>query len=144
MTRPVPMPIYDQTAHCRLPGVDRARFHPRPREHHQTVSITKKLCTGGGKVPACPFLDKCQEYGLANAVAGIWGGLDERERAAIQGARRIVPQPLLSTTIAPTRGREPQQRADSFALAPCPDCGREMRPKSVRRHLREKHGKKAV
>jgi len=145
MTRPAPIPEYDKTAHCRLPGVDPARFHATPRSAHwQTISVTKKLCTGGGKIPACPFLDKCLDYGLNNAVSGIWGGLDEVERSAERKRLRIVPEPLMMTVIAPTRGREPRERADSFALAPCPECSKEMRPKSIRRHLRETHGKRAV
>jgi hypothetical protein len=145
MTRPAPIPEYDKTAHCRLPGVNPARFHATPRSAHwQTISVTKKLCTGGGKVPACPFVDKCREYGLAHAVSGIWGGLDDKERRAVQNGRGITPEPLMSTIIASPTSSQSQQRADSFALVACPECSREMRPGSLRRHLREKHGKRAV
>jgi hypothetical protein len=145
MTRPAPIPEYDATAHCRLPGVNPARFHATPRSAHwQTISVTKKLCTGGGKIPACPFLDKCLDYGLNNAVSGIWGGLDEVERSAERKRLRIVPEPLMSTVVASPPSSQSRQRADSFALVACPECSKEMRPKSMRRHLRETHGKRAA
>jgi len=94
-------PPIDDTAHCRLPGVDPERFHPRKSENQHQVRTTKAMCNGGGKVPACPFRDKCREYGITHNVSGIWGGFGEDERKAERKARRIVPDPLLFSTSLP-------------------------------------------
>lgn len=134
-TQPAPYPDYDGTAHCRLPGVDRDRFHPPKGVDSHTHRNTKALCTGGGKVPACPFLDGCREYGLTHSVHGVWGGIGEKERKEIRHARRIVPVPL-SMSVVPN---SPQARADWFALRPCELCGKEMRPQTLRRHRRDIH-----
>jgi hypothetical protein len=139
MSAPAPYPAYDDTAHCRLPGVDRDRFHPPVGTDSHTHSNTKKLCTGGGKVPACPFLEPCREYGLTHAVSGIWGGHGERERRRIREARRIVPEPLSMASMA-AAPRSEQPRPDWFALRACDVCGQELRPKNLPRHRREQHG----
>lgn len=135
-------PAYDSTAHCRLPGVDPARFHPPTGVQPHTLSVTKKLCTGGGKIPACPFLEPCREYSLHNAISGIWGGLGSVERRAIRRARRIVPQPLSMGVIAAVSRSE--ARTEWFTVKPCPECGKEMNPKTIRRHIRSVHERKAA
>lgn len=144
MRTTVPYPAYDKTAHCRLPGVDPARFTPTTDRQTHSLSVTKKLCTGGGKVPACPFLEKCLEYGLAHDVHGIWGGLGKNGREKEREARGITPEPLSTGAVIAIASSPEWKRVDSFALITCPDCGREMSPKSVRRHLREKHGRRAA
>lgn len=133
-------PAFDHRAHCRLPGVDPARFHPQHGVDSHTYRNTKKLCTGGGKVPACPFLAECREYGLTHAVHGIWGGFGETERKELRKARRIVPEPLSMGVIASVPNtRAHKSRVDWFALRACDVCGKEMRPKTLPRHRREQH-----
>lgn len=47
------------------------------------VAEAKRVCA------VCPVIDECREHALAvNEQYGVWGGLDENERAAIRRARR--------------------------------------------------------
>jgi hypothetical protein len=136
-------PAFDDRAHCRLPGVDAERFHPSQGTDSHTYANTKKLCTGGGKVPACPFLAECREYGLTYNVSGVWGGIGEKERRRIREARRIVPEPLSMGLIAQVPNTRERERQRWVGDSPCPECGKGLHPKGLRRHLRAIHGKQA-
>lgn len=134
-----PYPNFDDTAHCRLPGVDPGRFHPPKGTDSVSYGITKKLCTGGGKVPACPFVDACREYGLAHAVHGIWGGIGDKERKRIRAARRIVPEPLSVGVIAGVPNSREQPAPDWYTRRPCVVCGSQVRTRNMTQHMRETH-----
>lgn len=138
-----PYPDYDDTAHCRLPGVDPERFHPPKGVDSRTHATTKKLCTGGGKVPPCPFLAECREYGITHSVSGVWGGIGDYERKQIRKERRIVPEPLSMGVIALVSGSREVRATDWYTRRPCTSCGKEIRTRNMSRHLREQHGRMA-
>lgn len=49
----------------------------------------KRICKGTRFTPGCPVRARCLEYALGNIEAfGVWGGMGERERAAILKSRK--------------------------------------------------------
>jgi WhiB family transcriptional regulator, redox-sensing transcriptional regulator len=49
------------------------------------VEVAKAICAG------CAVIGPCRDYAFATVQPfGVWGGLDEHERRAGRGARRLV------------------------------------------------------
>jgi hypothetical protein len=94
----------DDGAHCRQPGVDPEWFFPRPGAiDSSTAAQAKRICNDWPSGEPCPFRAPCREYGIRNAVHGIWGGLSENDRKAERKRRGIVPQPVSSGAVYPQR-----------------------------------------
>jgi WhiB family redox-sensing transcriptional regulator len=56
------------------------RFFPNGRPS----SALKKLMCG-----TCPVREECLAWAIANDAHGIWGGMTEKERAAMQGKDEV-------------------------------------------------------
>jgi WhiB family transcriptional regulator, redox-sensing transcriptional regulator len=70
--------MWDQAA-CR--EMDTRRFFAEPGERHATAQA--KLICGG-----CPVRARCLEYAIGEGItAGVWGGLDARERLLLRNRR---------------------------------------------------------
>lgn len=75
----------DGRQRCR--GADIRLFFPETAGKHD-CGRAKELCA------CCPFRKPCLAYALAHNVAGVWGGLTQRERRVLQKARGITPIPV--------------------------------------------------
>ena len=54
-------------------------------EDYRKTIAAKKICS------ECPVLKQCAAWGIENEDAGIWGGLDDKDRAkARRGKRKFV------------------------------------------------------
>ena len=63
-----------ELAACR--GTDLEVFFP---ERGETAGLARRVCA------ACPVRQPCLDYAITNRIThGIWGGLTERERRALQ------------------------------------------------------------
>ena len=50
----------------------------------------KRICNGSENTPPCPVRRKCLDYALSTGQRyGIWGGMSERERRAINQGKPI-------------------------------------------------------
>lgn len=63
-----------------------ASFFPDPRTaptiRQRTAEEAKALCE------RCPVVEPCLDYALANRIEdGVWGGLNEKERAKMRRGR---------------------------------------------------------
>ena len=68
---------------------------------------------------------------------GTWGAIGRHERA---GERMCTEcREFRAAYRKAKRDANRPERPDSCALRACPDCGREMRPKSLSRHIRNVH-----
>ena len=47
------------------------------------AAFAKSICR------TCPHQDECAEWGIANEVHGIWGGLTYRDRSSIRRLRKL-------------------------------------------------------
>lgn len=56
-------------------------FHPEQADAVTSVAAAKAVCV------VCPVLAECRSYALEHGERyGVWGGLSERERAALRRA----------------------------------------------------------
>ncbi|WP_104475721.1 WhiB family transcriptional regulator [Actinokineospora auranticolor] len=73
---------------CRQVSSDRF-FSPdneRGKARERRVRQAKLVCAG------CPVLRRCREHALATREAyGVWGGMDENERAELFRRRGVTP-----------------------------------------------------
>lgn len=53
----------------------------------KAYKIAKAICAG------CPEQAPCRQYALANKCEGVWGGLTERERSALNKGQKL-PNPV--------------------------------------------------
>jgi hypothetical protein len=79
------LPCHDVDPETFFPVGGQAQTDRTRRDHQRRVDAAKALCTGGPGRPACPVLQACRDYAIDNLPSGIWGGLDEDDRAAITG-----------------------------------------------------------
>jgi hypothetical protein len=89
VTRHEPTPV-DADPACRD---DPALFFPG--RNNARAEKAKEICQ-----TRCKWLDDCLAYALAVDAYGVWGGIDRRERRAIQKDRGMHVQPM---QIAPPR-----------------------------------------
>ena len=54
-----------------------------PRTNQSDAAFAKSICR------MCPHQDECAEWGIANEVHGIWGGLNHRDRNSIRRLREL-------------------------------------------------------
>ncbi len=47
------------------------------------MAIAKSLCH------TCPIMYECAQYAIHTDVEGVWGGTNDKERKAIQQAKKI-------------------------------------------------------
>ena len=47
------------------------------------MAIAKSLCR------TCPIMYECAQYAIHTDVEGVWGGTNDKERKAIQQAKKI-------------------------------------------------------
>ena len=88
-------------------------FFPVNRTH-AAARPAKALCR------PCPVIAECRSWAVANEAYGVWGGLDEHERARLRRrlrTRRVVPtssgedarpritEPAPTATTLPQRAR---------------------------------------
>jgi WhiB family redox-sensing transcriptional regulator len=72
-------------------GDDRDAYYPAKGTAQVTARDAKAICNGEDGSPVCPVREKCLEYALENRERfGIWGGMSERQRAAIARNRRVA------------------------------------------------------
>lgn len=77
------LPLYETLAwqdrgRCRTVPAD---FYPEKTGTAHTMAA-KKVCR------ACPVRQICLEHALTHREHGVWGGLTQQERGAMQAARR--------------------------------------------------------
>jgi hypothetical protein len=58
-------------------------FPERSNQYLKVMAIAKSLCQ------TCPIMYECAEYAIHTDVEGVWGGTNEKERRAIQQAKKI-------------------------------------------------------
>lgn len=97
---------WQENAACQ--GEDGELFFPDRRDPAmlETQELAKAICK------SCPVTAECLNYSTVfNIEYGIFGGLDEKQRAQLRGARyvgrkRVVPDPFVKTwglPVTPTR-----------------------------------------
>lgn len=68
--------------HAKCRNEDPELFFPEKDGNAPVIAAAAKaVCLGTDGYPPCPVLMQCREWGLANEVFGIWGGLSERDRS---------------------------------------------------------------
>lgn len=76
--------LYTGEAKCAEIG-DHIFFAKRDEPTTWTIRA-KKVCL------SCPLLEKCRDYAIQNAVAGVWGGTTQHERERIRVMLGIIPK----------------------------------------------------
>ena len=66
---------YDELFFAYVPGTGK----PIPQYSRAAIDAAKAICRDN-----CPIINECLQHALTNNEHGVWGGTDEKERAAIK------------------------------------------------------------
>jgi hypothetical protein len=73
-------------------GEDPEMFFAPQRADNVQNAIAKSVCA------PCAHVTECGEYAMFWDVSGVWGGLDERQRAAIRVVHDLpAPKPVIAS-----------------------------------------------
>jgi WhiB family redox-sensing transcriptional regulator len=86
------LPQLSQPASCADKNYDPEWWHPIEVGGTSRWSFTEDAMYARTLCGTCPVRQECLDYALQyHGLSGIWGGLDRKERHAIQVAKNMTP-----------------------------------------------------